>query len=148
MRTLLPNILNADISSSSLPDKNYFRPFSFSFFLFFFLASDSWTAFGHPEENERRRFVPDELGECCEPLDGVRDSWAALAGGSPPGPVGGLPPWVLRGELETGRIVSATEMSDCMGEGACPGGFPFPLLLLLLLLALPEPDDGGPAGCC
>lgn len=57
--------------------------------------------------------LPDELGECWDPLDGVRESWAAPGGN----PVGGLP----RGEFETGRIVSATEMSDCIGDGALPG---------------------------
>ena len=32
--------------------------------------------------------LPEELGECCDALDGVRESWAGPA----PMPVGGLPP--------------------------------------------------------
>jgi len=32
--------------------------------------------------------LPEELGECCDALDGVRESWAGPA----PIPVGGLPP--------------------------------------------------------
>ena len=51
--------------------------------------------------------------------------------------VGGLPPW-LRGELGTGRIVSATEMSDCIGEGAW--------LLVGALLAVDAADTGPPDG--
>lgn len=56
---------------------------------------------------------------------------------------GGLPPW-LRGELGTGRIVSATEMSDCMGEGAWPGCWLAPAALV----GVGCPWPGAPFACC
>ena len=81
----------------------------------------------------KKMAVPEELGECWDPLEGVRDTGGGWGSGGPlPAPElplgaplvmvcpGGLPPW-LRGDEGTGRIVSATEMSDCIGEGAPPG---------------------------